>query len=978
MIRAKIAVFCTGIASVIIVLCSAVRANEVQAPKRTISGSCVKELLREDRQLGRAASLRSQHQAFWDGYGTELALDPTSGKLAFDPASWGSAVPQIGSQKRHSQTDANRVEALSMDSLGEEIVVNDDTAGGRHFYPDVRRDSAGNFVVVWGDSRNGHYDIYAQRYTSAGVPLGVNFKVNDDTGPTNQRSPKVAMNRSGAFVVAWEDERNGGSDIYAQRYTSAGILLETNFRVNDHEPALQDFPDAAMDDSGNFVIAWLDYRNQGRADIYMQRYSPAGIAQGANSKVNDNPAPAFHRFVAISMNGAGNFVVAWEDMRRGNYDIYAQRFISAGTPIGTNFRVNDDAGSTTQFVPAISVGHTGAFLIAWEDKRNGGSNIYAQRYASTGVNIGTNFEVNDDSGYDYHGYPATAMDGASSFVISWSDYRNHLSDTYAQRFSSTGLPSDTNFKVNSSAGYASSTDPALALDDSGNFVITWQDYRNITPESFVQRYTSVGSAVDGNTKVNDDVGSANQENPAVAMDGSGGIVIAWDDHRNLSTSVYAQTYTPTGEPRGANSAVATFWSNESPAIATDSLGNFVITWSHFSGNRNDIYAQRYTPGGIPEDTSFKVNNNAEPSYPTNPAIAMDCTGSFVIIWDGNQDDSWRDIFGQRYTSAGVPVGGNFKVNDDAESAVQKHPSVAMDCSGNFVTTWQDGRSGGSEIYAQYYTSNGVPRGINFLVNDDVGSHLQEDPASAADKSGNFVITWEDNRTYYDYDIYAQMYDSAATPFGSNFKVNDDEAGAEQRSPAIAQDGSGNFLICWEDYRNGGADIYAQAYEPSGIPLRGNIGNFLVNTSQSASVLQRTPAVAGYGSKRFCISWVDNRRAKGWDIFARTIDLNESAVLEDQVSALPGVFVLSQNYPNPFNSETTIHFVLARPSQVQIDIFNALGQTVAKIVDKGLPLGSYQATWNGRDEKGNDLPSGVYFYRLNARGLSTTRKMVLLK
>lgn len=99
------------------------------------------------------------------------------------------------------------------------------------------------------------------------------------------------------------------------------------------------------------------------------------------------------------------------------------------------------------------------------------------------------------------------------------------------------------------------------------------------------------------------------------------------------------------------------------------------------------------------------------------------------------------------------------------------------------------------------------------------------------------------------------------------------------------------------------------------------------------------------------------------------------VLEDfeQVSSLPSTFSLSQNYPNPFNPTTTIVFALPRRSQVNMTLYNVLGQTVATLVDKELSAGEYEVTLNG-----NGLSSGVYFYRIIAGDFVQGKKLVLLK
>lgn len=91
------------------------------------------------------------------------------------------------------------------------------------------------------------------------------------------------------------------------------------------------------------------------------------------------------------------------------------------------------------------------------------------------------------------------------------------------------------------------------------------------------------------------------------------------------------------------------------------------------------------------------------------------------------------------------------------------------------------------------------------------------------------------------------------------------------------------------------------------------------------------------------------------------------------SATPENFSLAQNYPNPFNPTTTITYDLAVKSHIRLTVFNAMGQVVAKLVDAEQPQGSYRTTWDG-----SNLPSGIYFYRIEGEGFAKTMKMTLKK
>lgn len=109
-----------------------------------------------------------------------------------------------------------------------------------------------------------------------------------------------------------------------------------------------------------------------------------------------------------------------------------------------------------------------------------------------------------------------------------------------------------------------------------------------------------------------------------------------------------------------------------------------------------------------------------------------------------------------------------------------------------------------------------------------------------------------------------------------------------------------------------------------------------------------------------------------------MDFNSIYMTNNSVNNLPTEYSLSQNYPNPFNPSTEIAFSLPNASEVKLDIFNIKGQLVKTVVNGKYDAGSYTVEWDSRDERGNQVSSGIYLYRLTAGEFTETRKMILLK
>ncbi len=364
-------------------------------------------------------------------------------------------------------------------TIVDDFLVNDDVGSADQFVPSISMDAVGNFVIVWYDFRNANWDIYFQRYNDAGIALGVNTKVNDDTQDASQEHPSISMDAAGNFVIVWDDYRNNNYDIYFQRYTSTGGALGVNTKVNDDVDSVKQWsPSISMDGAGNFVIVWIDERNVNR-DIYYQRYTSTGSALGVNTIVNDDAGNADQVSPSISMDVTGNFVIVWQDFRSANWDIYYQRYTSTSTTLGVNTKVNDDAGSEFQMGPSISsMDAAGNYVIVWQDYRNVNWDIYYQRYTSTGTTLGVNTKVNDDAGSAYQKVPSISMDGVGDFVIAWQDYRygQNNSDIIGQRYFASGSPNGVNYRIVADGPNNGEISPEV-FANSSDIIFLWMDNR---------------------------------------------------------------------------------------------------------------------------------------------------------------------------------------------------------------------------------------------------------------------------------------------------------------------------------------------------------------------------------------------------------------------------------------------------------------------------------------------------------------------
>ena len=322
---------------------------------------------------------------------------------------------------------------------GDEFQVNTFTFSGQ-YHPSVAADASGNFVVVWasdyGDGSG--LGIFGQRYRRNGTRIGDEFQVNTYT-TFNQGYPSIASDSSGNFVVVWHGDGQGdvGYGVFGQRYDSSGNPLGGEFRVNTHRINSQRSPSVASDATGNFVVVWQSYPQDGSGyGIFGQRYDSSGTALGGEFQVNTYTANS-QRYPSVASDASGNFVVVWhgDGQGDGDYGVFGQRYDSDGNTLGSEFQVNTYTTSF-QLFPSVASDASGTFIVVWQTYADGSDwGVFGQRYDSDGNGLGGEFRVNTETvGTQFR--PSVASDASGDFVVVWTSNGQDGNDfgVFGQRF----------------------------------------------------------------------------------------------------------------------------------------------------------------------------------------------------------------------------------------------------------------------------------------------------------------------------------------------------------------------------------------------------------------------------------------------------------------------------------------------------------------------------------------------------------------
>ncbi|MCH7800335.1 MAG: S8 family serine peptidase [Chloroflexi bacterium] len=373
-----------------------------------------------------------------------------------------------------------------------------------------------------------------------------------------------------------------------------------------------------------------------------------------------------------------------------------------------------------------------------------------------GHEIRVSSTVSGDQKTPNHRAKSVDTDADGDFVAVWASDQTGTWDVYVQRFNSLGLSQGPEFRVNTTTS-GSQYHPSVAMDATGGFVVAWQDVLTI----YGRRFDATGVPLSGEFQVNTDTGGL-KERPSVAMEGDGDFVIVWtavNQDPDGSAGIYAQMYGADGSTVGTEFQVNTAYEGGQwdPVVAMDDSGGFVVSWSPSIGG---AFAQRYDTAGTPLGGEFQVNTTAI-STKGAPSIGMSNDGRFVIAWEapGNDSGNSYGVFAQRYSANGAPQGGEFRVNTEL-SGDQSGASVSMDANANFVITWKSaGQDYGNTwgVFGQRYDSNGSPIGGESLVNTTIASD-QVNASVAMDDQGDYVVVWSGNGISDSDGIFGTVYD----------------------------------------------------------------------------------------------------------------------------------------------------------------------------------------------------------------------------
>ena len=394
------------------------------------------------------------------------------------------------------------------------------------------------------------------------------------------------------------------------------------------------------------------------------------------------------------------------------------------------------------------------------------------------------------------------------------------------------------------------------------------------------------------------------------------------------------------------------------------------------------------PTGLPQIVrppelalEFRVNTHANRDQ-WSPSVTTLADGGWLVTWmSGDQDGSGWGIYGQRYSSTGAIVGGEFKVNSYTAGS-QQDPSVTSLADGGWLVTWSsDGQDGSSYgVYGQRYNNSGATVGSEFQVNT-YSDYYQYMSSATSLADGGWVVVWCSTGQDGSYEsVHGQRYNSSGGIVGGEFQVNV-YSDYWQNFPVVTALSDGGWLVVWQSYSQEGGNfgIYGLRYNSAGVAVG---SEFHVNTYTSSE--QTNPSVTSLADGGWLITWQSDQEGSGWGIYGQRYNsvgvavgdefransyTADSQIYPSATALADGGWLITWQSDSQDGSSYGVYGQRYNSSgatvgsEFQVNVYNSGRQREPSVT--ALPDGGWLIVWQSDNQDGSG--DAIYGQRYDAQG-----------
>jgi hypothetical protein len=393
--------------------------------------------------------------------------------------------------------------------------------------------------------------------------------------------------------------------------------------------------------------------------------------------------------------------------------------------------------------PQVAMDNNGNAIITWYQSDISNFQIFKSEYRGGVWTYPSSLLDNISPDGQSADSPQVAMDNNGNAIITWQQYDGSKYQIFKSEYrggvwTHPSIPSD-NISPDGQSAYS----PQVAMDNNGNAIITWQQYDGSNYQIFKSEYR--GGVWTHPSSLSDNISPDGQtaSNPRVAMDNSGNAIIVWEQSDGADFQIFKSEYRsgiwthPLSLSDNISPDGQDAWY---PQVAMDNNGNAIITWEQSDGSTSQIFKSEYRSGVWTHPSSLSDNISPDGQDAHYPQVSMDNKGKAIITWE-QSDGANNQIFNSKYRG-GVwkhPASLSDNISPDGQDAY--YSQVAMDNKGNAFITWEQSDGANNQIFKSEYSGGVWKHPANLSDNISPDGQDAYDTQVAVDNNGNAIITW---------------------------------------------------------------------------------------------------------------------------------------------------------------------------------------------------------------------------------------------
>jgi len=334
----------------------------------------------------------------------------------------------------------------------------------------------------------------------------------------------------------------------------------------------------------------------------------------------------------VVLDSSGRLHLVWEDLTPGNFDVFYKKSTDGGDTWTANKRLTWTAGYSSH--PAIAADSSDNLHVVYDETAPGNYEIYYRRSEDEGATWSTGIRLTWTTGSSWDA--AIAVDSSDNLHVFWADSNPGNYELYYKKSTDGGVTWSTNKRLTWTPG--DSFEPAIAIDPSDHLHVAWYDYTAATCDVYYKKSTDGGNTWTANKRLTwtaDDSFS-----PAIVADTSGDLHVVWEDNAPGNSEIYFKSSADGGDSWTPNKRL-TWTADDSylPAIVADTSGDLHVVWNDDTPGNYEVYFKTSADGGVTWTTNQRLSWTSGDSE--SPDICVDPSGNIHVFWSDDTPGNYE-------------------------------------------------------------------------------------------------------------------------------------------------------------------------------------------------------------------------------------------------------------------------------------------------------------------------------------------------